>query len=165
MKSLINIVLAALAITRVACQLTIKDTVVEDDHAKLDAVMAIATDETYFGYFYDNSTVSIKIHDAETHDIIAQDTFKGNGKAVDYLLQTPEIKQADLSADGAAANTMSRQARCPSPPKKRAEDIFEKRASRCYQFCARGSSCTADRRCRKCRYVGGLCRWQLWCVP
>lgn len=164
MHSIVTIILASLVMTRVACQLTIEDTVMEDDHQRLAAVMASATDETYMGYFYNSSSVWIKIHDAETHEVIMQDTFNGNGRAVEYLLQTPEITQNELSADGVVINTLGARA-CPSPPKKRAADIFQPKASRCYQFCSRGYSCTVDRRCRACRYVGGLCRWQLWCVP
>ncbi|KAH8725365.1 hypothetical protein GQ44DRAFT_759724 [Phaeosphaeriaceae sp. PMI808] len=114
MKSFITIVLASLAITRVACQLSAKDTVVEADYAKFDAVMASATDETYFGYFYSNDTVWIKVHNADTHDIIAEDTFQGNGKAVEYLKQTGDIKDADLSADGPMGE-MQGKAACPRP--------------------------------------------------
>ncbi|KAG6028873.1 hypothetical protein E4U41_000549 [Claviceps citrina] len=40
--------------------------------------------------------------------------------------------------------------------------IFE-RAPRCGQFCSRSPSCTGDRRCPSCRYVGGRCRHQLSC--
>lgn len=165
MRFFISIVLLALlVITGVKGQLTAKDTVVNEHQLRFDAVMESATDNTYFGYFYNNTSVWIKVHDANTHDIISEGTFKGNGKAVEYLLQSPHMDSEKLSLNGPFGETLSKQA-CPSPPKKRAADLFEPRASRCYQFCARAYSCTADRRCRRCRYVGGLCRWQLWCVP
>lgn len=159
----LTIVLASLAVNRVICQLTAKDTIVEDDHPKFDAVMAYATDDTYFGYFYNKDSVWIKVHDADTHDIITEDTFKANGKAVQYLLQTSDVKHDELSADGPVGEMLGKPI-CPRPPAKRVADTFLPRASRCYQFCSRNHSCTADRRCPSCRYVGGLCRWQLWCI-
>ncbi|KAF2818347.1 hypothetical protein CC86DRAFT_158227 [Ophiobolus disseminans] len=160
MKSFTAIVLAALAITQAVCQLSIIDTVAEEDHAKLNTVLAIESDNSYVGYFYNETTVSIKIHDSVTDNIIAEETFKGNGKSVEYLSQIPGAA-ANIGAEGAEMGTEAQ--RCPSPPKKRDINVFE-RASRCYQFCARSYSCTVDRRCRRCQYVGGLCRWQLWCV-
>jgi hypothetical protein len=154
---------ASLFLIHAACQLSAKDTVDAADYARFDAIMALTTGETYFGYGYTNDSVSIIIHDANTDEIIAQDTFRSNGKAVEYLLQSDKIEPAQLSADGPVED-VSAMAKCTRPPVKREADLFE-RASRCSQFCARGSSCTVDRRCRACRYVMGLCRWQKWCVP
>jgi hypothetical protein len=163
MKSFVSIVLIALlAVTGVMCELSARDTVVEEDQSKFDVIMALAVGDTYYGYFYDKDSVSIKVHDANTHDIISNETFKGNGKAVEYLLQSPNIKPDDLSLDGVVGETVDK-AVCP-PPTKRAADLFQPDASRCYQFCARSYSCTADARCPHCRYVGGLCLHQLWCV-
>jgi hypothetical protein len=163
MKSFVSIVLLAmLAVTDVMCELSARDTVVEEDQPKFDAVMALAVGDTYFGYFYDKDSVSIRVHDANTHDIISDETFKGNGKAVEYLLQSPHIKPDALSLDGPVGDTLDKRA-CLSLT-KRVPDLFQPDASRCYQFCARSYSCTADARCPHCRYVGGACLHQLWCV-
>ncbi|KAE9978311.1 hypothetical protein BLS_000732 [Venturia inaequalis] len=96
-----------LALTGVLSHLTAKDTIAKSDHPAFDTAIAQATENTYLGYFYNNASVWIKIHDSTTHAIISETVFKGNGKAVAYLLQSPHIKAAELSVHGPVGEALT----------------------------------------------------------
>ncbi|KAE9986908.1 hypothetical protein EG328_004350 [Venturia inaequalis] len=117
-----------LALTGVLSHLTAKDTIAKSDHPAFDTAIAQATENTYLGYFYNNESVWIKIHDSTTHAIISETVFKGNGKAVAYLLQSPHIKAAELSVHGPVGEALSKRAclaAAPAPLAKRAAGVFE----------------------------------------
>ncbi len=55
--------------------------------------------DTYVGYFYDRHSVWIKVHDADTHKVVHEKKFRGNGKQLEYVLQSGG-KKADYTVDG-----------------------------------------------------------------
>lgn len=80
--------------------LTERDTIAEEDRASFDDFSKLLDGDVYYGYFYDRNYVWLKIHDPDTHKVIAERKFKGNGKAMEYLLQGPGVKPEDLTLDG-----------------------------------------------------------------
>ncbi|PHH90663.1 hypothetical protein CDD83_2990 [Cordyceps sp. RAO-2017] len=111
------------------------------------------------------NVVMLQEYDAETNERLFAVALVNDEKAEKYYKENN--KDGDLKgqvmkrydATGQAANKCGR-AVDPAEPR-----FIFKRASRCGQFCARSHSCTAERRCPSCRYVGGRCRHQLSCQP
>ncbi|KAF2157256.1 hypothetical protein K461DRAFT_289591 [Myriangium duriaei CBS 260.36] len=175
MRSFItSAILVALAATGImAAELNARDTVAAEHRPAFDKHMSQITDDHYHGYFYNKDHVWVKIHDADTHDVVSEEKFKHNGKAPEFLKQTGMHPRSltpngPVGSEGVPAPNrgFSLAARSPlssCPVVKRDANPFEKRASRCGQFCARSHSCTADARCPSCRYVGGACQHQLSC--
>lgn len=85
----------------------------------------------------------------------AEKYYKENNKDGD--VQGQIMKRYDTSSVEADKKKCGRAVDANEP-----RFIFE-RAPRCGQFCSRSPSCTGDRRCPSCRYVGGRCRHQLSC--
>jgi hypothetical protein len=104
------------ACVSVANKLTERDTIAEEDRASFDEFSKLLDGDVYFGYFYDYNNVWIKIHNPDTHEVIAEQKFKGNGKAMEYLLQGPGVKPEDLTPDGPVSKGTARGAQSSSDP-------------------------------------------------
>ncbi|KAF2120012.1 hypothetical protein BDV96DRAFT_566543 [Lophiotrema nucula] len=86
----------------IANALTERDTIAEEDRASYDEFHKhqLLQDDVYSGFYYDRTYVWFKVHNADTHQVIAEKKFKGSGKAMDYLLQGPGVNPEDLTLDG-----------------------------------------------------------------
>ncbi|KAK2603414.1 hypothetical protein QQS21_004364 [Conoideocrella luteorostrata] len=111
-----------------------------------------------------SNIVLVQEFDADTNERIFAVALIDDEKAEKYYKDNN--KDGDIKGQ-----VMKRYDTSAEPDKKkcgRAVDanepsfIFE-RAPRCGQFCSRSPSCTGDRNCPSCRYVGGRCRHQLSC--
>ena len=82
--------------------LTERDTIAEEDRASYEEFNEryLEQGDTYSGFFYDRTHVWFKVHNADTHEVIAEKKFKGTGKAMEYLLQGPGVKPEELTLDG-----------------------------------------------------------------
>ncbi|GAO16613.1 uncharacterized protein UV8b_01478 [Ustilaginoidea virens] len=108
------------------------------------------------------NVVMVQEYDADTHKLVYAVALVDDAKAEQYYKKHNkggDVKGKVMKRYGSSAERCGRSEAADEP-----RVIFE-RASRCGQFCSRSPSCTAQRRCPSCRYVGGNCRHQLSCQP
>lgn len=77
------------------------DTVVEENRqAFIDFVKENGGGDTYEGYFYNRHEVWMKIHNADTHEVIAEKRFRGNGRAMEYVVEGMGEDPEEFTPDG-----------------------------------------------------------------
>lgn len=165
---------------------SMRDTISIGELERFDSFIEQAHGDTFVGYDLVDDTIHIVIHDADSSEVIAKGTFSDNGLASRFMgagppdatettdagdsandQQTSGASNGTSNADSHFGSNHTLNARgdigtsgsCHDTREARDRDgaFLDKRASGCYQFCARSYSCTTTA-CRSCVYVGGACR-------
>ncbi len=164
-----------------ALDLKDRDAIHDDDLARYDSYMATVQGSHAIDMYMDDegSAIKVDIYDGATDTFERTASFRPSAQAPAYFAQLEQRAQELLGADYVPQSTKRNlcSGNGPDPNKiegrQQAEAVSdsqlgafrsEARASRCYQFCGYGSDCIRATGCTHCRYVGGACRWQKWCI-
>ncbi|KAH7007713.1 hypothetical protein EDB80DRAFT_719004 [Ilyonectria destructans] len=142
-----------------------RDAIHEDDLTRYDAYMGTVQGEHAIDMYMDddNSVIKVDLYDGATNTFEQTASFKPSAQATAYFAQLEQRAQELLGADYVPQS--DKRSICTGGggnPHKR--DDLEERVSRCFQFCGYGSQCSRPSGCTRCRYVGGACTWQKWCI-
>ncbi|KAH6867780.1 hypothetical protein B0T10DRAFT_419391 [Thelonectria olida] len=169
MRPLLTLLTMAASLCFVAAlDLKDRDAIHEDDLARYDAYMETVQGSHAIDMYMedDNNVIKVDLYDGATDTFEQTASFKASAQAPEYFAQLEQRAREVLGSDYAPQST--KRSICsgggPNPHKRGAVFGLEERVSRCYQFCGYGSSCSVPSGCTRCRYVGGACTWQKWCI-
>lgn len=149
-----------------ALSLKDRDAIHDDDILRYDEYMATVQDNHAIDMYMDDEEhiIKVDIYDGATDTFEKSASFKPSAQAPTYFEQLDQRAKELLGDDYNAGST--KRSHCLGGINIMKRDVlnFEERASRCYQFCGYGSDCIRASGCTRCRYVGGACRWQKWCI-
>ncbi|KAJ5769351.1 hypothetical protein N7520_003910 [Penicillium odoratum] len=118
-----------------------------------------------------DSQVKIDVYEHPSNDLALSQSFTPSDTASQYFAQENDRAQEVLQTvpasetDNTDASMPGKRERCPPSNSLLMRDAtaFDKRVSRCYQFCGTIANCRGNNGCPHCYAVRQGCLWQKWC--
>lgn len=169
-QTLLRALFIAMSFAACAMALSPRSAIHEDELDRYDAFLSNLQDTHFMDMYLENSQVKIDVYDHPSNDLALSESFKPSDTANQYFDQEEQraqeaLQPATSSNDTVPDSTVEKRAGCSRADTllNRDATVFEKRVSRCYQFCGTIANCRGNNGCPHCYAVRQGCLWQKWC--
>lgn len=170
--TLLRTLFIAMSFAACAMSLSPRSAVHEDELDRYDAFLSALQDTHFMDMYLENSQVKIDVYEHPSNNLALSESFAPSDTANQYFAQENERAQEVLqpatdsneTVDDSAVEKRT-SASCPRGETLLTRDatVFDKRVSRCYQFCGTIANCRGNNGCPHCYAVRQGCLWQKWC--
>ena len=170
-QTLLRALFIAMSFAACAMALSPRSAIHEDELDRYDAFLSNLQDTQFMDMYLENSRVKIDVYEHPSNDLALSESFTPSDTAGQYFDQESQRAQEALQPATASPDTVhdstleKRLDICPRTDSllNRDATVFEKRVSRCYQFCGTIANCRGNNGCPHCYAVRQGCLWQKWC--
>lgn len=141
-----------------------RDAIHADDLEHYNEFMGSLSDSQFLDMYLENHQVKIDVYEHPSNHLTRSVHFKPSPNADKYFRQ--EKEQANQILGEPEHSGVEARDRCKRDEyvgRSEAPNLFEKRVSRCYQFCGTIRNCRGNNGCPHCYAVRMGCLWQKWC--
>ncbi|KAK2684300.1 hypothetical protein QWA68_016846 [Fusarium oxysporum] len=137
-----------------------RDAIHADDIERYDEFMNGLSESQFLDMHLENQVVKIDVYTHPSNDHVNTTEFKPSANANRYFEQENDRAVEVL---GEAHSEKLEGRACKRDKNVDVRSVFEKRVSRCYQFCGSIANCRGNNGCLHCYAVRQGCLWQKWC--